>query len=96
MKIPRQLFVNGKKWKVKLVDECIVDEIHADGSCCHETRTIEIVKSNSFKKQKHTLLHELFHAWCFENFMFNILDDTAEHFIADNYNDCLSENGLVK
>lgn len=61
MKLPK-LTLGGKKWTYRRPMKVIVDGAEALGSCCRETRTIEVRKDLNGEEELITDLHEIRHA----------------------------------
>jgi len=66
MRIPKQIDVLGKKWKVSYRWRLLDGDIKCDGLCCHTSRTIFIDRSTAKADRPQIFLHELLHAVLFE------------------------------
>jgi len=80
--IPKQFYLTGRLWKVKLVP--LGDELHGD--CHNGTRTIRINSDNDTATQIDTYYHELIHAI---KFSLGWKDEE------ENHSDCDALGGLL-
>lgn len=62
MRLPRHIMILGRKFKIELKDDIIVNGKPASGSCDATNRVIEIEKSQSINEQMGLLSHEIGHA----------------------------------
>ena len=63
--------INNTRYKIVEVDKIILDGAKKEsvffGSCNYQDETIELLSTLSPQKKKDTLVHELTHAFVFEN-----------------------------
>ena len=86
MDVPKRLPILGQAYTVSLRDDMVVSE-SSYGETLYQKMTIEIANDPSVltTTKLRTLLHEIAHAWMYENGLAEILPDGADELIAQSF-----------
>lgn len=95
--IPEKISIQGCDWEVQVVAE-LFDELGRPcyGICDCETKTIRIRKDTNKLRLQQTLIHEAFHALCFQSGLHQTYDYNVnyEEIIAEQLANFLTSSQL--
>ena len=94
MRIPRYIYIKGKRWKVVYRKRLTQDGDPCSGLCDLENRIIYLSKLLSPKERTATIFHELFHALLFECHVPEgaSLNEEVEEILCDAFADFIMSN----